>query len=252
MRCAYCAASGTPLNIDHIHPRSRGGTDRISNLTLACVPCNEAKSNRPIKEFLAGKPKLLATVLAQANAPLRGAAAVQSTRWALWRELDARLPKHVASGGRTKWNRTRNRLPKTHAFDALAVGKLDAITETVSAVLVARCTGRGTHTRTRTDKHGFPRLRLPRQKRYFAYATGDLVTAVVPTGKKQGTHTGRVAVRATGSFNITTAHGIVQGISHRHVRLLQRADGYAYTFKQESCRPYAVASPEGGISTAVT
>ncbi|MDP4508322.1 HNH endonuclease [Nonomuraea turcica] len=38
--------AGAPLNIDHIHPRSRGGTDRISNLTLACVPCNEAKSNR--------------------------------------------------------------------------------------------------------------------------------------------------------------------------------------------------------------
>ncbi|MEV4383478.1 RNA-guided endonuclease IscB, partial [Streptosporangium sp. NPDC049644] len=39
--CAYCGASGVPLNLDHIHPRSRGGSDRISNLTLACIRCNQ-------------------------------------------------------------------------------------------------------------------------------------------------------------------------------------------------------------------
>jgi hypothetical protein len=55
------------------------------------------------------------------------------------------------------------------------------------------------------------------------------VRAVVPAGKKAGTHTGRVAVRARGSFNITTAGGIVRHIHHRHVRLIQRADGYTYT-----------------------
>ncbi|MEQ4716065.1 RNA-guided endonuclease IscB [Nonomuraea sp. B19D2] len=232
-RCAYCGAAGMPLNIDHIHPRGRGGSDRVSNLTIACVPCNQAKSNRPVEDFLASKPKLLATILAQAKAPLRDAAAVQSTRWTLWREVDARLPTHVASGGRTKWNRTRNHLPKSHTLDALAVGKLDTITETVSRVLVAECTGRGTHARTRTDKHGFPRLRLPRRKQHFGFQTGDLARAVVPTGKKSGTYTGRVAVRATGYLNITTVDGTVQGIPHRYFRLLQRADGYAYTTRKE-------------------
>jgi 5-methylcytosine-specific restriction endonuclease McrA len=233
-KCAYCRATGVPLNVEHIQPRSKGGTDRVSNLAIACIPCNQAKGNRPIEDFLAGKPKLLASILAQAKAPLRDAVAVQSTRWALWRELDARLSTHVASGGRTKWNRIRCGLPKTHTLDALAVGTLDTITEAVGRVLVTGCTGRGTHARTRTDKHGFPRLRLPRRKRFFGYATGDLVRAVVPTGKKTGTHTGRVAIRATGSFNIATAHGTVQGIHARHLRLLQRADGYAYTTRPES------------------
>ncbi|MFC0863540.1 hypothetical protein ACFHYQ_14660 [Sphaerimonospora cavernae] len=64
-------------------------------------------------------------------------------------------------------------------------------------------------------------------------ATGDLVRAVVPSGKHAGTHIGRVAVRSSGSFNVTTADGTRQGIHHRHVRLLQRADGYAYTWKEE-------------------
>ncbi|TMR14653.1 HNH endonuclease [Nonomuraea turkmeniaca] len=231
--CAYCGSSGMPLNIDHIHPRSRGGSDRVSNLTLACVSCNQAKGNRPIEDFLTRKPELLAKIIAQAKAPLRDAAAAQSTRWALWRALDSRLPTHVASGGRTKWNRTRNHLPKTHTLDALAVGKLDSISETVSAVLVAGCAGRGTHARTRLDKYGFPRLRMPRRKLYFGFQTGDFARAVVPTGKKQGTHIGRVAARTNGYFNVTTIHGTVQGVHHRHFRLLQRADGYAYTTQKE-------------------
>lgn len=231
--CAYRGATNTALNIDHIHPRSAGGSNRVSNLALACIGCNETKNNHPVGEFLKNKPARLKTVLAQAKAPLRDAAAAQSTRWALWRELDQRFPVHVASGGRTKYNRTRNHLAKSHTVDALAVGKLDTITQTVSTVLTAGCTGRGSHARTRADRHGFPRLRLPRTKQVHGFHTGDLVRAVVPTGKKNGTYTGRVAVRTTGSFNITTAEGPVQGINHRYVRLLQRSDGYAYTTRKE-------------------
>ena len=56
-----------------------------------------------------------------------------------------------------------------------------------------------------------------------------MVKAVVPTGKKMGTHMGRVAIRATGSFNIQSSDGLVQGISHRHCKVLQRGDGYSYS-----------------------
>ena len=38
-----------------------------------------------------------------------------------------------------------------------------------------------------------------------------------------------MAVRVTGSFNIQTGDGVVQGISHRHCRVLQRGDGYGYS-----------------------
>ncbi|MFN7695138.1 MAG: hypothetical protein ACK5O3_13970, partial [Burkholderiales bacterium] len=54
--------------------------------------------------------------------------------------------------------------------------------------------------------------------------------AVLPsTSKKAGVHTGRVAVRATGSFNIQTPAGVVQGISHKHCVVLMRGDGYSYS-----------------------
>ena len=238
-RCAYCGARGTgpgsvPLNIDHVRPRSKGGSDRVSNLVLACVPCNEAKGNRLVEEFLAGKPGVLKRVLAQLKAPLHDAAAMTATRWALWRALSARgSPVQTSTGGRTKWNRARFGLPKTHTLDALCVGDVKDIACYPSTTLVAKATGRGCYARTRPDAYGFPRLRLPRTTRHHGFATGDLVRAVVPMGKKAGTYVGRVAVRSSGSFDITTSAGVAQGISHRHCRLLQRSDGWGWSRQGE-------------------
>ncbi|BCX88367.1 hypothetical protein MIN45_P0736 [Methylomarinovum tepidoasis] len=228
-QCAYCGAENVPLEIDHIHPRSRGGSDRVGNLTLACRDCNQAKGNRDVKEFLSGQPDRLAQILAQAKAPLRDAAAVNATRWALHQALVATgLPVEPGTGGRTKWNRTRFAIPKTHALDAACVGQVDAVRNWRIPTLGIRCTGRGSYQRTRLNKYGFPRGYLNRQKCHFGFQTGDWVRAEVPSGKKAGVHVGRVAVRASGSFNIQTPQGVVQGVHARHCRLLQRADGYGY------------------------
>jgi len=226
----------------------RGEIERISNLALACIGCNQTKNATPVEEFLKGRPALLTKILKQAEAPLRDAAAVNATRWALWQALQATgLPVATASGGRTTWNRSRTGAPKSHTLDALHVGHLETVTAWPSKVLVVAATGRGTYARTRTDRYGFPRLRLPRTKQVKGFATGDLVRATIPTGKNTGVHTGRVAVRTTGSFNITTRHGTVQGIGHRHVRLLQRADGYGYTTHPEARHRAAFPPPpEGG------
>jgi hypothetical protein len=79
------------------------------------------------------------------------------------------------------------------------------------------------------DAYGFPRTGPKQAKRVKGFATGDLVRAVVPAGKKRGTYVGRVAVRATGSFNITTTSGTVKGISYRSCTPLHRGDGYGYS-----------------------
>jgi hypothetical protein len=54
------------------------------------------------------------------------------------------------------------------------------------------------------------------------------VIAQIPSGKKAGIYRGRCAVRSSGYFNIQTDNGVVQGISHEHCRIEQRADGYHY------------------------
>src|SRR5262249_37049948 len=75
--CAYCKQQAPRWEVDHTIPRSRGGSDRPSNLALACKPCNDAKGTQTAAEF--GRPE----VHSQAKAPLRDAAAVNSTRRAL-------------------------------------------------------------------------------------------------------------------------------------------------------------------------
>jgi hypothetical protein len=82
----------------------------------------------------------------------------------------------------------------------------------------------------RVDKYGFPRTSAKTTSVVHGFKTGDMVAASVPTGKKQGVHVGRVAVRSSGSFNVQTHNGVVQGLSHKHCRILQRSDGYNFTY----------------------
>jgi len=233
-RCAYCGATDLPLQIEHLVPRARGGSDRVSNLTLACELCNQRKGNQTAGEFGFGQ------LMAQAKDPLKDAATVNSTRWALYERLMAMgLPVEVGTGGRTKYNRTRLALAKSHWADAVCVGAStpDHFRAAVWSVLLIAAKGHGRRQMCRTNKYGFPIRHVPRQKRHFGFRTGDLIKAVVPRGKHAGTLVGRVAIRATGRFNIATAQGLRQGISYQNCRLVQAADGYAYTTRKESGLP---------------
>lgn len=224
------------MNLDHVVPKAKGGSGRVSNLVLACVPCNDSKGNRPVEEFVAD-PDRLARILSQVKQPLRDAAAVNATRWVLWRRLQKTgLPVHVGSGGRTKFNRSRNGLSKTHWNDALAVGDVETITSNIDSVLVADQTGRGSYARTRSDRFGFPRLIFPRRKEHFGFITGDTVRAVVPHGKYAGRHVGRVSVRSSGTFAIRTTQGIVPAVRHKYRVLVQRGAGWHFTTEKAGTR----------------
>jgi hypothetical protein len=231
--CAYCGVKDTPLEIEHINPRSKGGSNRVSNLCLACNPCNQKKGNQDIKDFLKGKPDLLKRILSQAKRPLADTAAVNATRWNLYENLKKTgLPVEVGTGGRTKYNRTIRALEKTHYWDAACVGAStpeQLITAGIKPLLIA-AKGHGTHQQCRTDKFGFPVCYYSRTKFHKGFQTGDIVKAVVTSGKKIGTYLGRVATRATGSFNISTPDGLVQGISHKYCKHIHKKDGYSYAF----------------------
>ena len=49
-QCAYCdgLSKDVVLEVEHMTPRSRGGTNRVSNLAIACHTCNQTRgSARP-------------------------------------------------------------------------------------------------------------------------------------------------------------------------------------------------------------
>jgi hypothetical protein len=232
-QCAYCGAKDVPLEIEHIHPRSRSHDDRVCNLTLSCKPCNIKKGTQDIRDFLKNKPDLLQKILAQAKAPLRDAAAVNATSFALYRRLQALgLSVECGSGGLTKYNRTKQNLPKAHWLDAACVGKRTPEVLKVQGIipLLITATGHGNRQVTNVDRYGFPKGKPKQAGQVKGFRTGDMVQAHVPTGARKGTYAGRVLVRAKGSFDIVTKTGRVTDISYKYCRLVQKTEGYRYAY----------------------
>jgi hypothetical protein len=140
------------------------------------------------------------------------------------------LAVETGTGERTQWNRTTRRLPKTYRVDAACVGASSpAVLRALGVVpLVVTATGWQSRQMCLLDDRGFPRMRARQQSRVQGFRTGDLVRALVPTGTRAGTSVGRVAVRASGRFQVTTSRGTIQGIASTHCRALQHRDGYSY------------------------
>jgi hypothetical protein len=239
-KCVYCSKQNLPLQVEHIVARANGGTDRVSNLTLACEQCNIAKGTQDISVFLKSKPEVLKRILAQAKAPLKDAAAVNGTRWALYEKLKATgLPVECGSGGLTKFNRTTRCLPKDHWCDACCVGTSTPEVLLVKNIkpLLITAFGHGCRQMCLMSESGFPRTK-PKVKHFpHEFRTGDIVRADVPARlKNPGIHVGRMSAKAKGGFTIYTNKGKVTDIGKNYCSILQRADGYGYSYaKHNQC-----------------
>jgi 5-methylcytosine-specific restriction endonuclease McrA len=223
--CAYKSKGGCNdyLEIEHIVPKSRGGSNRVSNLTIACQRHNQQKGDLTAEEF--GFPEIQAL----AKRPLKDAAAVNSTRWALYERLKSTgLPIETGSGGLTKFNRTRRDLPKEHWVDAACVGHStpEKIEIEGSRPLIIKAIGHGSRQMCATNKYGFPIRRRTRNKTFLGYRTGDIVTANITKGKFAGKHWGRVTIRQRKSFTLNRFD-----VNPVYLKRIHRADGYAYQTK---------------------
>ena len=219
-KCAYCGATNMPLEIEHIIPKSRGGSNRASNLTLACNACNQCKGNQTAEEF--GYP----AIQGKAKQPLKDVAAVNTTRWTLYRRLrQCGLPLEVGTGARTKYNRTKQNYPKEHWIDAACVGVSGEKVYIASGTtpLVVKATGRQSRIMCRPDKYGFPRTKAKQGRVHYGFQTGDIVLATIPEGKHTGLHIGRVAVRNRPSFRLNNFD-----VHPKYLKVLHHADGYSY------------------------
>lgn len=226
-KCCYCGKENIPLEIEHIIPKSRGGTNRIDNLCLACHECNQKKGNMTAEEF--GYPD----IQKQVKQTLKDSSVVNSTRWKVYNLLyNSGLEVECGTGALTKMNRIKLGLPKEHYFDACCVGQStpDKLYFKTKNVLYIKAKGRGSHCRTNLDKYGFPRGYLARQKYFFGFQTGDMVKAEIPKGKYKGIWYGEVACRKSGSFDIKDKEGqrVVQGVNHKYFSVVQHFDGYSY------------------------
>lgn len=231
--CVYCGAKNVPFEKEHVIPRSRGGSNRISNLVLSCRSCNEKKDNLPIEEYLKDNPALLKKIKAQLKSSLKDAAAVNITRKQIVKELEnLNVPVLTGTGAETKYNRVSQGYKKEHYIDALCAGTTGTkvyIPSTLKPLLIKK-ERRNNRQMCLVDKYGFPRGKAKGSKIVHGFKTGDIVKAVVLKGKKKGTYKGKVAVRSSGSFNIKVKQGVVEGIGWKNCVMLYRFDGYSYAY----------------------
>jgi 5-methylcytosine-specific restriction endonuclease McrA len=202
--CIYCGQINVPLEIEHIVPKSGGGSNRIDNLGIACHECNQKKGNMTAEEF--GFPNNQK----QVKKTLKDSSVVNSTRWKVYEVLtNTGLDVECGTGARTKMNRINLGLPKDHHFDACCIGQstLSKLYFKTNDILYITAKGRGSHCRTNLDKYGFPRGYLARQKYFFGFHTGDTAKAIVPKGKYKGIWSGEVACRKSGNFDIKNKEG---------------------------------------------
>ena len=229
-RCSYCGAKAT--EIDHIIPRANGGTDSTYNLTPACKACNEKKSNLTLKEF--GKLMNKDYSHLKPKKLPKDAAIVQSAKNYMVKEITKLVSDTTTHDAwLTKYNRDSLGLPKEHYYDALSVGEIpNNFNFFTDKVLVISAKGRGSRQMCKVNKYGFSRTSAKASKSVKGFQTGDIVKAIVPKGLKKGEYLGKVAVRSNGYFNIQTKTKTIQGIGFEYCHIIQRGDGYSYSYKE--------------------
>ena len=158
-KCAYCGKSDIPLQVEHIIPKIRGGTNRVSNLTLSCQPCNQKKGNRTAEEY--GYPK----IQQQAKKTLKSVAFMNNVR----KRMVEILKCHHTYGFITKYHRIKLGLPKSHINDAfiIASGNNQQRTKTFDVKQIRR-----NNRSIQTNRRGFkPSIRRQR----YNYQPNDLI-----------------------------------------------------------------------------
>ena len=107
-----------PLEVEHIVPKSRGGSDRVSNLTISCNKCNQKKGNKTAEEF--GYPE----IQEKANKSLKEVAFMNNVRLKLVNQLKKQGNKVSHTYGYiTKYNRAKLGLAKSHSNDAFVIAR---------------------------------------------------------------------------------------------------------------------------------
>lgn len=231
-KCAYCGAEKLPLQVEHINPRASCGSNRVSNLCLACKKCNTKKGTQDIKDFLKGKPEILKRIMSQAKAPLNDAAAVNGTKSALLQALKATKlePIYVGRGSLTKFNRTKLGLPKAHWIDAACCGDVtQGLTLAINQPLLIKAMGWGSRQVVQTDKYGLTRKGDRPKQKVKGWNTGDMISVI--GGQHEGVKCkGIKTTRFKGDIDIRVNDTTVISVSRNQIKPVYRNDGYNYSF----------------------
>lgn len=146
-KCFYCGKTVSDFEVEHMLPKSRGGSNRIDNLTLSCHNCNQKKDTLTAEEFIkqtlpAKKAAAKLKQLPNEKHLFKYMAHMNATRWALYNAINEKYPNvEMTYGYITKYNRIKANLPKTHYIDAKCItgfSTVPSIDQTVVKIKMRR------------------------------------------------------------------------------------------------------------------
>ena len=180
-KCFYCGQTVSGFEVEHMFPKSKGGSNRIDNLTLSCHDCNEKKGTLTAEEFIqqtlpAKKATAKLKQLPNEKRLFKYMAHMNTTRWALYDAIKERYPNvKMTYGYITKYNRIQAGLPKTHHIDAKCItgfSTVPSMSQTVVKVKMRRH-NRQLHRATFSKGHVRKAASLPTT--VFGFQLYDLV-----------------------------------------------------------------------------
>jgi len=240
-KCAYCGglSGDSVLEIEHIHPKGKGGTDKISNLTVSCRTCNRTdKGNMTLEQWekvLRNNPseinlkrlKNIPAIRKQSRLK-KGfiySALTQSYKNYLLAELRKDFTVEVTFGAKTKYHRTKLGLSKSQINDALIIASEGKRVKMPRYYLLERqIKKRHPCDYISPPKKGQPIVKYKRQSEIFGFRLWDKVKCNHPKlGDVVGYVQGR---RSSGSFAIASLDGelLIGGITYKKLTMLRKAE----------------------------
>jgi len=249
-KCAYCGglSGDNILEIEHIHPKGKGGTDKISNLTVSCRVCNiESKGSMSIEQWekvLRANPseinkkrlKNISSIKKQSRLKkgFQYSALTQSYKNYLLARLRKDFTKERAKhpspaveitfGAKTKFYRNQLELPKSQINDAIVIASEGKTRKISSYIVEKQIKKRYPHDYISAPQKSVPSVKYKREPEMFGFRLWDKVFCYHPKfGAVIGYIQGR---RASGSFAISNLDGdlLIGGISYKKLKLIQKAN----------------------------
>ena len=142
--CRLCGANkNVVIEVHHIQPRSKGGTDKPSNLISLCHSCHRKvhSNNNDNKYFEKVKSMKLSDTY-------KDSTYMNMVRWELFERLSGKYDVKVGYGYQTKINRRNAGLRKFHYTDAVCINDYKDVTLTENIYIVdqKRCNDRSMET----------------------------------------------------------------------------------------------------------
>ena len=225
-KCFYCGKSVSKFEVEHMIPKTRGGSNRIDNLTLSCHECNQKKDTLTAEEFIkqilpAKKATAKLKQLPNEKRLFKYMAHMNATRWSLYNTIKEKYSNvKMTYGYITKYNRIQAGLPKAHHIDAKCITGFSTVPSMKQTVIKIKMRRHNRQLHQLTFSKGHIRKAASLPKIIFGFQLYDLVLF----NNHRYYIKGR---RSSGSFDLVSVEGLKDtNRSYKKLTLLAHTKAY--------------------------